>query len=431
MRRMLSTSGLAVSGLVLAALFACSTGTPALSETVTPLRAADVQSGIGINTHVNYLDTAYAKPAEVVKALKYIGVSQVREQAPTPWFNGAAPLDTYVYMAEQGIRFDFVALGGEVEFTKTITQTSALNTRVPGMVSAIEGFNEIDGNHNFEWNGLKGSAGGIASQKALFAAVDKAPKLKDVPVYDVTGAEVMPESLVARADFANAHLYPQNGFAPDGWFREMAGKAKAKSHPLVITEFGYASNLESGWLVIGVGQIGQAKGILSGLFSGFENGVTRTYLYELLDQKPDPENKEREWHFGVYDNQYRAKVAAVALHNVTSLLRDSSAKANDFNVRPFNLDLQNMPSGGHKVVIEKSDGTTLIVLWNEQTFWDRATGKPLESPSVPVTIGLPAGAKAQALFDPLTGSEPVKTFAANQPVVVDVPDHPVILVMRR
>lgn len=430
MRGVFSTLGLAASGLAVTMFVASLSAGPVLAETVTPLRAADVRAGIGINTHVNYLDTAYARPSEVVKALKYIGVDQVREQAPTPWNSGSAPLDTYVYMAEQGIHFDFIALG-ETDFVKTISQTSTLNVSVPGAVSAIEGFNEIDGNHNFEWSGLKGSAGGIASQKALFAAVGKAPKLKDVPVYDITGAEVMPQSLAGRADFANAHLYPQNGFAPGGWFKEMAGLAKGKQHPLVITEFGYASNLESGWLVIGVGQIGQAKGILSGLFSGFEYGVARTYLYELFDQKPDPENKEREWHFGLYDNQYRAKVGAVALHNVTSQLNDPSANARSFAVRPFNLDLQNMPATGHKVVIEKADGTTLIVLWNEQTFWDRATGKALEAPAVPVTIGLPAGAKIQGLYDPLKGGEPAKTFAVGQPVVVDLPDHPVILVVRR
>jgi hypothetical protein len=427
MRGFLSTTAL-LSVAASLVLFAASR---APAETVTPLRAADVRSGIAINTHVNYLDTAYAKPAEVVKALHYIGVDEVREQTPTPWNSGSAPLDTYAYMAGQGIHFDFIALGGEADFGKTISQTAALNARVPGMVTALEGFNEIDNNHNFDWFGQKGAAGGVASQKALFAAANKAAPLKDVFIYDLTGAEVMPDSLKDRADYANAHLYPQNGFAPDNWFKDMAAMAKAKHNPLVITEFGYASNLESGWLVIGVGQVGQAKGILSGLFSGFEHGVTRTYLYELLDQKPDPDNKEREWHFGVYDNQYRAKVAAVALHNVTSLLYDGGAGARTFAVRPFDLSLQGLPATGHKVVIEKADGTTVIALWNEQLFWDRATGKPVQSPPVAVTVGLPLGAHATGVYDPLVGDQPVKTFKPLQSVAVDVPDHPVFLVVQR
>lgn len=427
MRGFLSTTAL----LSTAALLVIFGANAAPAETVTPLRAADVRSGIAINTHVNYLDTAYAKPAEVVKALHYIGIDQVREQAPTPWNNGSAPLDTYVQMAKQGIHFDFIALGGEADFGKTISQAADLNTRVPGLVTALEGFNEIDGNHNFDWFGQKGTPGGVASQKALFAAAQKSAPLKDVFIYDLTGAELMPESLKDRADYANIHLYPQNGFAPDGWFTQMGDMAHAKHNPLVVTEFGYASNLESGWLVIGVGQVGQAKGILSGLFSGFEHGVSRTYLYELLDQKPDPDNKEREWHFGVYDNQYRAKVAAVALHNVTSLLYDGGTRARTFNVRPFDLNLQGLPATGHKVVIEKADGTTVIALWNEQLFWDRATGKPVQQPPVAVTVGLPMGARPTGVYDPLQGDQPVKTFKPLQPVVVDVTDHPVFLVVQR
>jgi hypothetical protein len=403
---------------------------PASAETVTPLRAYDVRSGIGINTHVNYMDTAYSRPAEVVKALHYIGVDQVREQVPTPWNQGSAPLDTYVFMASQGIRFDFIALGGEADFGKTMAQATMLSKRAPGSITAIEGFNEID-HGSFDWFGQKGAAGGVASQKALFAAIQKVPELRDVLIYDVTGAGGLPETLEKRADYVNAHLYPQNGFVPGDVIREAATATRSRNFPLVVTEFGYASNLESGWLVIGVGQVGQAKGVLSGLFSAFETGVARTYLYELIDQKPDPDNNQREWHFGLYDNLYRAKVAAVALHNVTSLLKDDASNARTFSVRPFNLDLQGLPATGHKVVIEKGDGTTLIVLWNEQLFWDRAAGKPLQSPPVTVTVGLPLGARAAAVYDPLAGDQPVKTFLPLQAVVVDVPDHPVVLVVKR
>jgi hypothetical protein len=414
-----------------ASMFALS-ALPAAAETVTPIRVADAVDTIGVNTHLNYLDTSYANVQQVVAAMKYIGVYHSRDASPSPWNPGSGPLNYYVYAMQNGIKFDFIAHCCQAGFGTDVGQTVDLLKQVPGGVVALEGFNEVDMNP-VTWMGQTGPAAAVAAQKNLYASVKGNATLKSLAVYDVTGVEHdLPTSLSGRADFANAHLYPQNGNQPNFWFKEMAGFANSKKEPLVVTEFGYASYPEAGWQMIGVDEVGQAKGILNGVFSGIEQGVKRTYLYELLDQKTDPQNKQREWHFGLFTVNYQPKASARALAGATALMADTSTRARTFAVHPLTFTVSGLPATGHKVVMERSLGAQYIWLWNEAAIWDRATGKPVSSPPVKVTVAL-TGAVAQALYDPMySSSKAVQTFAANAgTVTIDVPDHPVVIKVAR
>ncbi len=416
--------------LSLAASILALTAASARAETLTPVRAADALDGIGVNTHLNYLDTAYANVQQVVAALKYIGVSQVRDASPSPWNPGAGPLSYYTYAMQQGIHFDFIAHCCQAGFGTDIGQSVDLLRQVPGGITALEGFNEVDMNP-VTWMGQTGPQAAIAAQKDLYASVKGNATLKSLAVYDVTGVEHdLPVSLTGRADHANAHLYPQNGNQPNGWFKEMAGYAAAKKEPLVITEFGYASMPESGWLVIGVDPATQAKAVVNGVLSGLEQGVKRTYVYELLDQKPDPQNKSREWHFGLFTTDYKPKPAADMLSHVTTWLTDTSANRKTFALRPLNVTITGMPASGHKLFVERGDGTGYLVLWNEAPIWDRATGKPVASPTVKVTITVPSPMAICHFYDAAVKARPLGTYrGGTRAVTVDLPDHPIMIDM--
>ena len=81
--------------------------------------------------------------------------------------------------------------------------------------------------------------------------------------------------------------------------------------------------------------------------------------------------------------------------------------------------------------IAKADGTLFLAMWNNTAFWNRPTGTPLESAPVSVTLALPDGLKARALFDPLESAEAVRAFTGESSLTLDVPDHPVLLQVRR
>ena len=399
------------------------------AETLTPLRMQDFRDGIGVNTHLNYKDTSYVRVEHMVAALQYVGIDQVRDQSPTPWVGGSAPIHEYKWAMQQGINYNFIALGGAFTLQKTTDQLEALATAVPGRIAAIEGFNEVD-HAPVTYQGATGADAAVAAQKALFAGIRANPKLKDIPVYDLTGV-AYPTSLSDRADYINTHIYPQNGNASTVWFKQTGNTAKSLKMPSVITEFGYASMAQSGWLVIGVSPKVQTKATLNGLFNGFADGANRIYLYELFDQKADINNKNREMHFGMFTYTKEKKPLAIAMHNMTTILTDTGATRKTFKPTAMTINLDALPKQIRRLVIQKSDGTRMLALWQDVTMWDRATGTAITTAPITVKIPVPTGLKATGLYNLTAGTEYVQTFAASAKTVsIKVPDYPVFLELK-
>ena len=101
------------------------------------------------------------------------------------------------------------------------------------------------------------------------------------------------------------------------------------------------------------------------------------------------------------------------LHNLTTILADKeAAKAPakvSFTVTP-------RPATVHDLLLQKSDGTLLLIVWNE-----RVKGAD------EVTVGLGGRRREVRVFDPTVGTEPVKTHADVDTVRLTLSDHPVVL----
>ncbi len=106
----------------------------------------------------------------------------------------------------------------------------------------------------------------------------------------------------------------------------MAGqRAVMPGGGIVLTEAGYYS-LPGGGSWGGVDLTTQAKPrLLNLLFDAAKLGVSRTYLYQLLDAYPDPSNTDMEKHFGLFDINNKPKPVAAAIHNLTTILADSGS----------------------------------------------------------------------------------------------------------
>jgi hypothetical protein len=309
-----------------------------------------------------------------------------------------------------------------------------LNTAVPGSIAAIEGPNEID-NFPITYRGLKGSAAGLALQRDLYARVHSMPELAGVAVYDVTGYD--PKLVSTRADsadYANQHVYPQNGEQPiwnangDKWMLAAIHNGQKVQLPLVITEFGYFSLPQSGWYMLGVDEPTQAKGVLNGYMDAAAAGVKRLYVYELLDQKPDPEHKNDEMHYGFFRNDNSPKPVAQAVRNLTSILNASTAQRTSAAARStLAYTLSGMPESANSLLLQKKDGRFVLVLWNETLIWDRATAKPLASQPVSVNVDFGANAKRVDLYDPLVSATPLESHQNVSQLTISVPDHVILL----
>ncbi|MFM0094534.1 calcium-binding protein [Paraburkholderia nemoris] len=397
------------------------------SDAVRAMPADVFIETLAVITHVNYTDGAYANVHNVADDMAWLGIRHVRDLSP----GTAPPFSSYVYLARRGIKFNFL-MRSNVE--ESIKRTAELNAAVPGSVAAIEGFNEID-NFPVSGHGLTGAAAGLALQRDIYAFVRSTPELAGVPVYDLTGYDhKLVETRAGSADYVNQHVYPQNGEQPtynangDRWLPSAIEGVKKFQLPIVITEFGYFSMPQAGWYFLGVDEATQAKGVLNGYMDAAVAGVKRIYVYELLDEKPDPQNKNAEMHFGFFRNDNSPKPVAYAIRNLTSILNTRTMRrANGAARGTLAYTVSEMPVSGNSLLLRKKDGRFVLALWNETPIWNRATGTPLTSP--PARVNLDFGAKASRveLYDPLVSATPFESHRDLRQLTVDIPDHVILL----
>ena len=408
----------------------CALACASTVQAADAVRAMPTDTFIGtlaVITHVNYTDGAYVNVHNVADDLAWLGIHYVRDYAP----GDSPPFSTYVYLAQRGVKFNF--LTGS-KFVESIGQAAKLNAAVPGSVAAVEGFNEIN-NWPIPYHGLTGAAAGLAVQREIFTRVHATPELKGVPVYDLTGYdEKAVDTRADSADYANQHVYPQNGEQPtynangDRWMGSAIDVVKKYHLPLVITEFGYFSMPQSGWYMIGVDERTQAKGILNGYMDAAAAGVKRTYVYELLDEKPDPESKSGEMHYGLFRNDNSPKPVAQAIRNLTSILNDGAPhRANGASQGTLAYTLQGMPVSANSLLLQKKDGRFVLALWNETPIWNREKGIPLTSAPASVELDLGTQVSRVDVYDPLVSATPGASHRDLRQLTVDVPDHVILL----
>ncbi len=399
-----------------------------MAETYVPLRAETVRQSVGINTHIRYKDGAYRRVDDVIQTLNYLDIRHVRDSVPRAAPGRPLFLEDYIALNKAGIRFTLIMPGGNYDPVTAITNLEKLEAAQPGAIEAIEGFNEVN-NWPVTYKGDTSLSAALTAQTETVRLLRAHPTLGHIPILDLTGIDI-PDKLGERGDYHNTHVYAQNGAPPGRWMAQEGPWADGK--PWIITEFGYATNPQSGWQVIGVDAAGQAKGILNGILDAAQYGVSRIYLYELLDEKPDPKSKSNEMHFGLFTTDIKPKPSAKALRNLLRIINDPDPAALTFTPQPLhNMYIEGAPKTLRMLMIEKASGETQILLWNEVDFWDRQHGKPIENAAVPVKLILPPEAKAGAFYDPLQQEQPIRQFAGETELTIDVPDYPVILEVTR
>ena len=431
-------------------LFLFANGHAAVAPT-TALSASTFINSMGVNTHIIYKDGAYANAASVVQDLNYIGVYHVRDSAPTSWNPGTASLGDYVTWANAGIYFDL--LGAQIASDGSsvdLTMINAIAGSIQNNILSIEGPNEINNWPVGPYDGLPaGTAAAIAFMGDLYTAVHSDPALiPGILVYDMTGAPSV-SSLAARADVANTHPYPSNGQQPYDFVEgAFAGYTMSRPFPEVITEIGNFS-LPPGWLAgtpwwegyteLGIDEPTQAKSIINSYFDGALFGVGRTYIYELLDEKADPTMTLPEFHFGMFRfdtltqpaaSAHMPKASAIAIHNLTTLLNANGATpVNSFAQRQLSYSVENMPSTGSSLLLQRADGTFILALWNNVPFWywDSIISMPVNSTPIQVMLQLQQQASSIQVFDPLVGITPITSQQNIQGMTLNVPDHPILV----
>lgn len=387
-------------------------------------RTADFIGSIGINTHMHYTDGDYRNYHDVIADLAYLGINLVRDSVPDTTTAGHGGLN-FAPLADAGITFDLKIKGADTDFAGTTARLEAFIEAHPGAVVAIEGANEVD-RYPVSYHGLTGSAAAAALQADFYAWTKDSPLLDGIPVYDLTGL-----ASSTPADIENLHAYPQNGNQPAARLQLATANAMLAEpdRPLVITETGYYTLPGKGWG--GVDEATQAKYTLNLLLDAAALGVRTTYLYQLLDAYADPAGADIEKHFGLFDADNRPKLAATALHNLTSLLKDDGADAARFATGTLDVTITGQGGGwdgsGHSYLMQRSDGTFELALWNEVQIWDPVRLEPIPVADTTLHLDLGGYYRSVRIFDPLSGSAAVQVLHDLRSFELAIGDHALVV----
>jgi len=400
------------------------------------IQAAGFINSLGVGMHIAYTDGGYASLSNDSADLAYLGLNNVRDGV-SDGENGSAPLSSYITLAQQGIKFTCVVAGGGALTTASLQAELGLydqiNKAVPGSIVAVEGSNEIN-NAPITFNGVGGLQGALDLQRALYAAVHADTNLAGVAVDYFTGYNAGsvavgpdPTATAGLADYDTQHPYPNNGDAPAAWVTpsQSLGNESASTGygPAVFTETGYSTN---GGTTGGVNADVQAKYTLDLLLDDAANGISRTYLYQLMDAYK-PGSPQGDDGFGLFDPSNAPKAAATAIHNLVGILADKAVTAATFTPATLGYSVTGLPSTGNSLALEKADGTYDIAVWNEPKIWNEATGTETTAATQNVTVQLGGTYATVEVFDPLASAAAVSVLHNVSSIQLGLTDHPLLV----
>ena len=398
-----------------------------------PILSAQTFIGsIGVNAHVGYSWGAYNNLSLVMDDLKYLGVTTLRDglaTSPTaqPVLDG---------LAAAGYKFDLVVpsslpAAGSAGLQQYLAALDAFEAAHPDSIIALEGLNEANIQH-FSYNGSSSISAAAAYQRAFYSAIKGDAHLVDIPVYNLTLGHNDPSAyselgdLSAYSDYANAHSYLNTSVTTDTALETTidTASASATGKPVVITETGYTTQADAPR--IGASESVQAKSILNTLVDAFKAGVSQTYLYELFDRDSSSSNTDPEANFGLFNSDGTPKLAATAIHNLTTILADDGTGGKQ-PTGSLTYSLDNLPATGESMVLGKSNGAYELVVWAEPRIWDDATDTEISNPAQTVTVHLDSVHHSVKVYDPMSGTTPIAVYTDVKDIQIPVSDHPVVI----
>jgi hypothetical protein len=344
---------------------------------------------VGIQTHMNYFDTAYADWPRVVSSVRRLRVRHLRDgmfAMPQSWGDWTARVDRAVRQtgdAGLDITFGMGFPGWKAGSPEQLAAKAAGQYR--GVVEALEGPNEYDFSGRPEW-----AAELREYQGRLAEAIRAQPNLRRVPILApalASGVHDRVGDLSTAVTRGNLHAYP-GGKVPEAdlsWPLTLQ-RMVSRDAPVWITETGYHTAPNARYLSQpGVSERAQAIYQPRLLLDAFRRGFTRTYTYELLDEKPDPEHHSQEQHFGLLRHDFSPKPAFHAQANLLALLDDGGRRARS---RRTTIQVAG-PGDTRHLVLTKRDGSTWVAVWRAMPVWDTEARRAVPAPSAPVTVTLP------------------------------------------
>lgn len=381
---------------------------------------------IGVNVHMSYDDTAYGDPPAVRAAVRELGVRHVRDGIVLGRADQYAALRG---LAADGARANLILGDPQGRFgTGSLDeQLATLREELEGVAESVEGPNEYDTSGDPAWPRVLRDYqarlhGLVRSDPELGAVEVVGPSLVDGSAWGRVG------DLTGSLDYGNIHPYP--GGEPPAE-RHVEGqldlvRPASRSRPVIATETGYHNAIEAagGRQQPGVSERAAAAYIPILLLEHFRAGIARTYLYELADERPEPERRDPEQHFGLVRSDFTRKPAFASLRNTIGLLTDPGG---GFEPGRLEYDLDSGVPVAH-LLLQKRDGRFYIALWRNATaVWSKAARTDVAPRPGRVRVRFGEDAARVRSFAPVRSTEPVGSWRDAAEVSVELGGEPLLL----
>lgn len=391
----------------------------------TPQSAYDFVNSIGLNTHLNYFDRIYGDFPLVERELKSVGVLHLRDgiHLQNADYN-AALYGRWIQLGKLGIRFDAVLDPRSNLGPLNSALLNQVEVLAGGTIESFEGPNELDVSNENDWPSLDRSyqdevSSSVKSMKDASSVRIIGPSLAFASNSSQVG------NLSGQMDDGNLHPYPA-GKMPSIVFPEQIDleKIMCEDKPIVFTESGYHNAINEHNDQPGVSESAAAKYVPRLFLEDFSRGVPRTYLYEFMDEAPDPGLSNPQMHWGLIRADGSEKPAFVALKNLIGELNDS---AEPRSLEPLTWALDSTDARIHHLLLQKSNGEYDLVLWQEVSSYDVNGHADINNPALPAMLTLQRNASHIAIYEPVTQAEPLHTFSNVKSAQIEIPDHPLIV----
>jgi hypothetical protein len=387
----------------------------ALTQHEEYARSADsFVDSLGVATHLRYTDTSYNRYNDVVEPrLLELGIRHIRDGGNDPeLFEKLNRLGSF------GIRSTLV-----VDPRDGISPTDAVEIvkRVAPSVEAIEGPNEWDIHLGNTYQGQPFPNGIRQYQTELYRALKSDPGTSSVSV--IAPSLAMPENssalgaLTDSADIGNLHSYA-GGNAPTtdyDWRWLPSARAVTSDLPIIVTETGWHNAVnDSSASQKGVSERVAAKYITRQYFENFNLGIQRTFIYELMDERP---TGEQEDNFGLIRYDGTPKPAFYAIKNLTTLLKDTLGSTVSGKL---DFSMSGNTENVRHTLLQKSNGEFFLALWLNTPSTDTTVSQS-------VTLNFSSAIARAETYVPTWSDSATGVYQQPTQLTLDIPDEPLLI----
>lgn len=344
-------------------------------------RAADFADTIGINVHINYFNKSYGNWPMVKQRLSELKIKHVRGSA---YWNFTEADRRQDELASMGIKVNMLMDNKSIP-----EQVAYLKKKPNSFISGLESINEPDCFLSKE----TGDWANIARQhhKDTYNAVQAEPSLQSIPFLSIAYCRGTTDATIGDLSpwfsHLNIHPYP-GGNPPEDRISSSMNSIKqlfGGNKPIVATETGYFTAIP---FLKGGGISEEAQGIYTPrlFLSYYQQGITRTYLYEMLEQEPSSsitQTFNNENHFGIYRSNFAEKPAATNLRRLLTRLEDSNTS---FTPEKLDYSIEGDSANLEQQLFQKSDGTFVLALWRKDSVFDVYNRRALAAPNKALTV---------------------------------------------